>query len=342
MDRTIKLLAASSVVMLTMTACAPGYSPYGSSSTGSTYDAGSSGGYGGGGATKEAVTHSHGGKVHSHALPSTGLRHTHTTGGGYSGGGYTGGGYTGGGGGGTTYVPPRNPNPYPQQYNPGNNNGGVPHSHCGRVHSHPLPPQGLAHTHGNPACPAGAASGGNAGNTGQYTNQQQGGGNQQQGNNSGYDYAYGGNVNNGGGSTYDYSGQTGNGNTGNGTNNNSYYNYGEVGSGTNNNNANYYDSTQPKAPSNYYDNNSNTNYDYSSPNSNGVNNNTDPYANSGSSGGSFAPNNYSGGNTYIVKRGDTVFQVMRNTGVYWKDIIRLNNLQAPNYQINPGQSLRLK
>lgn len=342
MDRTIKLLAASSVVMLTMTACAPGYSPYGSSGTGSTYDAGSSGGYGGGGATKEAVTHSHGGKVHSHALPSTGLRHTHTTGGGYSSGGYTGGGYTGGGGGGTTYVPPRNPNPYPQQYNPGNNNGGVPHSHCGRVHSHPLPPQGLAHTHGNPACPAGAASGGNAGNNGQYTNQQQGGGNQQQGNNSGYDYAYGGNVNNGGGSTYDYSGQTGNGNTGNGTNNNSYYNYGEVGSGTNNNNANYYDSTQPKAPSNYYDNNSNTNYDYSSPNSNGVNNNTDPYANSGSSGGSFAPNNYSGGNTYIVKRGDTVFQVMRNTGVYWKDIIRLNNLQAPNYQINPGQSLRLK
>lgn len=344
MDRTIKLLAASSVVMLTMTACAPGYSPYGSSGTGSTYDAGSSGGYGGGGATKEAVTHSHGGKVHSHPLPSTGLRHTHTTGGGStSGSGYTGGGYTGGGGGGTTYVPPRNPNPYPQQYNPGNNNGGVPHSHCGRVHSHPLPPQGLAHTHGNPACPAGSASGGNAGNNSQYTNQQ-GGGNQQQGNNNGYDYAYGGNVNNGGGSTYDYSGQTGNGNTDNGTNNNSYYNYGEVGSGTNNNNTNYYDNTQPKAPSNYYDNNSNTNYDYSSPNTNGVNNNTDPYANSGSSGGggSFAPNNYSGGNTYIVKRGDTVFQVMRNTGVYWKDIIRLNNLQAPNYQINPGQSLRLK
>ncbi|MCB1639581.1 MAG: LysM peptidoglycan-binding domain-containing protein, partial [Thiothrix sp.] len=28
--------------------------------------------------------------------------------------------------------------------------------------------------------------------------------------------------------------------------------------------------------------------------------------------------------------------------VYWKDIIRLNNLQAPNYQINPGQQLRLR
>lgn len=48
------------------------------------------------------------------------------------------------------------------------------------------------------------------------------------------------------------------------------------------------------------------------------------------------------GNTYTVQRGDTVFQVMRNTGVNWKEIIRLNNLQAPSYQINPGQQLRLR
>ena len=48
------------------------------------------------------------------------------------------------------------------------------------------------------------------------------------------------------------------------------------------------------------------------------------------------------GSEYVVQKGDTVFQVMRNTGVYWKDIIRLNNLQAPNYPINPGQRLRLK
>lgn len=45
---------------------------------------------------------------------------------------------------------------------------------------------------------------------------------------------------------------------------------------------------------------------------------------------------------YVVQKGDTVFQVMRNTGIYWKDIIRLNNLQAPDYPINPGQRLRLK
>jgi hypothetical protein len=33
---------------------------------------------------------------------------------------------------------------------------------------------------------------------------------------------------------------------------------------------------------------------------------------------------------------------MRNTGVYWKDIIRLNSLQAPDYKLSPGQQLRLK
>lgn len=50
----------------------------------------------------------------------------------------------------------------------------------------------------------------------------------------------------------------------------------------------------------------------------------------------------SGDGFYTVQKGDTVFQVMRNTGVYWKDLIRLNNLEAPNYVINPGQRLRLK
>lgn len=333
MDRTIKLLAASSVVMLTMTACAPGYSPY-SSGTGSTYNENYGGSGGSGGATKAPVTHSHGGKVHSHPLPSTGLRHTHATGSGSGGGssGYTGGGYSGG----NTYVPPRTNYQPPPRYNAGNNSGGVPHSHCGRVHSHPLPSQGLAHTHGNPACPAGQASSGQQGGAqygGQYGGQQQG-----NNSNSGYDYAYG-NNNNSSGTNYDYSSQAGNGSANN--DNGGYYNYGGSSSGSSNN-QNYYDSTQPKAPSNYYDNNSNTNYDYSSPSSSGGSGSYDTYTGGNSSSGSFAPNNYSGGNSYTVKRGDTVFQVMRNTGVYWKDIIRLNNLQAPNYQINPGQVLRLK
>jgi len=49
-----------------------------------------------------------------------------------------------------------------------------------------------------------------------------------------------------------------------------------------------------------------------------------------------------GSSTYVVKKGDTVFEVMRQTGVYWKDIISMNNLVAPAYTINPGQTLRLK
>lgn len=48
-----------------------------------------------------------------------------------------------------------------------------------------------------------------------------------------------------------------------------------------------------------------------------------------------------GGSTYVVKKGDTVFEIMRQTGVYWKDIISINNLQPP-YSISPGQTIRLK
>jgi len=49
----------------------------------------------------------------------------------------------------------------------------------------------------------------------------------------------------------------------------------------------------------------------------------------------------SGSSTYTVKKGDTVFEIMRQTGVYWKDIIRINGLTPP-YNINPGQIIRLK
>jgi len=49
----------------------------------------------------------------------------------------------------------------------------------------------------------------------------------------------------------------------------------------------------------------------------------------------------SGGSTYVVKKGDTVFEIMRQTGVYWKDIISINNLTPP-YSISPGQTIRLK
>ena len=69
----------------------------------------------------------------------------------------------------------------------------------------------------------------------------------------------------------------------------------------------------------------------------------------GSTGTTSTTSTYSGaattsasGSTYTVKKGDTVFEVMRQTGVYWKDIISMNNLIAPAYTINPGQTLRLK
>jgi LysM repeat protein len=55
-----------------------------------------------------------------------------------------------------------------------------------------------------------------------------------------------------------------------------------------------------------------------------------------------APAASSNGSTYTVKKGDTVFEVMRQTGVYWKEIISMNNLQGPSYTIQPGQQLRLK
>ena len=46
--------------------------------------------------------------------------------------------------------------------------------------------------------------------------------------------------------------------------------------------------------------------------------------------------------TYTVQKGDTVFSIMRETGVYWKDIIDMNNLKAPRYIIVPGQILILR
>jgi len=45
---------------------------------------------------------------------------------------------------------------------------------------------------------------------------------------------------------------------------------------------------------------------------------------------------------YIVKPKDTVFEVMRQTGVHWKKIIKLNQLKSPAYVVHPGQYLRVK
>ena len=43
---------------------------------------------------------------------------------------------------------------------------------------------------------------------------------------------------------------------------------------------------------------------------------------------------------YTVEKGDTVFEIMRNSGVYWKDIIADNNMAKP-YALSIGQELVL-
>lgn len=44
---------------------------------------------------------------------------------------------------------------------------------------------------------------------------------------------------------------------------------------------------------------------------------------------------------YTVKSGDTLFSVMRKTGVSWKKLARLNNIDAP-YDLYSGQRLKLR
>jgi len=50
----------------------------------------------------------------------------------------------------------------------------------------------------------------------------------------------------------------------------------------------------------------------------------------------------SSGNYYIVRAKDGVYRIGVTHGVKRNDIIRLNNLQSPDFTIHPGQCLRLK
>lgn len=217
--------------------------------------------------------------------------------------------------------------------------GGVTHSHDGRTHTHALPPQGINHTHHT-------GTGGTAGNV-------------QQTNTAGVPHSHDGRVhvhplppegyqhvhtiNNtyqqptttntqvatttrttAGGVTHSHDGRThthalppeGINHTHNTGGGSSAQTYGY---------ANQSGSTN-------YDYTVGSYYDYSAPKGNESTYRAAPPAP--------APGNNT--NTYVVQNGDTVFQVMRKTGVYWKDIIRLNNLQGPGYVISPGQRLRLR
>jgi len=170
------------------------------------------------------------------------------------------------------------------------------------------------------------------------------------------DYSYTGSTVNppasiGGVNDYNYTGTTAAATNGNSTATNvdsytgantSYYAY----NGATTEVDDYAAYSRPKATTSY----ANPSYDYSVDNTAGTTGASSSYYSdygiSGSGKGATTTpssiNSYSGSNSYTVQRGDTVFQVMRNTGVYWKDIIKLNDLRSPAYTIKPGQVLRLK
>jgi hypothetical protein len=182
--------------------------------------------------------------------------------------------------------------------------GGVPHTHNGVRHTHPLPAQGVHHTHqyGQGAGAVGQPLGG-SGSTNTNTNNNSGGGSQT------YGYDYGGY---GGASSYDntYGGGSGSG---------GYYN--DMNTGYS---GNYDGGSSP----------SGSNYD-TSPYSGGGSSSLDMEDRRD-------PNYRDGDTYYTVQKTNTVFAVMRITGAYWKDIVKWNDLQAPKYVIVPGQRLRVK
>jgi len=183
---------------------------------------------------------------------------------------------------------------------------GVSHNHNGKTHSHPLPSSGIQHSH----------SGGSAGSTGSS------GGSQAQ--TSTYDYG-----------NYDY----GTGSSSSGSSNGSRSDSG------------YYDNEYPRS-SDRSDSRDDYRYDDSGYGRGGSSSSSSSSSDSGRDYGTYGGDSSSSSSSssrstgsdsdyYTVKPKDTVFEVMRQTGAYWKDIIRLNDLKAPKYEIQPGQRLRL-
>lgn len=241
-----------------------------------------------------------------------------------------------------------------------NQGKGVTHSHGGIVHTHPLPPSGLAHTHNFnnnsgtstttrtcTPCNTGAtnnvvnvpatntqATSGTSGNCHMHNGRRHCHPLPASGTNHTHNQ-FGGQAGTSTTTTqpstsssyYDYSGGASTGS--------SYYNYGGAkGNGaskgvTHSHGGKTHTHPLPASGLNHTHEGGST----------AISNTYSTYANGGSAATSSAA---SDGSVYIVKPKDTVFQVMRNTGVYWKTIIKLNNLQAPDYTIVPGQRLRLK
>ncbi len=231
----------------------------------------------------KGVTHTHNGVAHTHPLPEGGLSHTHN----YNSGSAV-----------NTCAPctagtSRNvvtaPTTTATTAASAGSSGNC-HTHQGRRHCHPLPASGTNHTHNQGQGTAATAT---------------------QPANATY---------------YDYSGGSATGSN--------YYNYGGAKGNAASNGVTH--SHGGKSHTHLLPA-SGLNHTHTA-GSTSIGNTYSEYA----SGGSATATSGGDANTYIVKPKDTVFQVMRNTGVYWKTIIKLNNLQAPDYTIIPGQRLRLK
>ena len=139
---------------------------------------------------------------------------------------------------------------------------------------------------------------------------------------------------------------------------NSYYDYSKAGGYSTSNKDIYTGSNKTNSASNksiYTGSYSNNTYKPYAPKTytSGANSSNTYVASGGGSNNASYSSSYGGGevatgtyragdSSYTVKKGDTVFSVMRLTGVYWKDIIKMNGLQKPSYTISPGQRLRLK
>lgn len=215
----------------------------------------------------------------------------------------------------------------------GNNaKNGIAHSHNGVVHSHPLPSAGIHHSHRQGGAPAKGSSTNNNG----VQHNHQGTTHTHPLPSSGINHSHSGSASAAGGS----------GSSGSQTKT-SAYDYGNYDYG------NSTTDTAKKSDSGYYDdeysrssdqnNNSRDEYRYDDTSYGGSGgtsstDNRDYGTNNDSSSGSSSSNS---GDYYTVKSKDTVFEVMRQTGAYWKDIIRLNDLKAPKYEIQPGQRLKL-
>ncbi|HHC74886.1 MAG TPA: LysM domain-containing protein [Thiothrix sp.] len=244
--------------------------------------------------------------------------------------------------------------------------GGTAHQHGTVVHTHPLPAQGIHHTHqyGSGAGISGRAVG-SAGQQAQpapvrqpqpqYQPQRQPQQPPQQNQSQTYGYGYGNNnggYNAGSQSPYDGSSNpynSGNNNYGGGnTNNNTKPStggyYGDIGGNNNTNSSSSYGGGSSSSSSSYGGSSSSSGGSYDGGSSTY---DTSTYGGSSSSSSSNLDDirdpNYRDGDTYYtVQKGNTVFAVMRITGAYWKDVVKWNDLVAPKYTIHPGQRLRVK